>query len=86
MKKMTQLCHVHKDSQEDQMAYIIESMVQQAILSDEMHQSHCIEEEEFNQAISYYNLMNDPEVSHKMMESVQKLQSIEGSMGGKDAR
>jgi hypothetical protein len=30
----------------------------------------------------YYNLMNDPEVSRKMMESMQKLQMMGGGMGG----
>ena len=47
-----------------------------------MHERHGIEEEEFNQAIMYYNLMNDPEVSRKMMESMQKLQMMGGGMGG----
>lgn len=47
-----------------------------------MHERHGIEEEEFNSAIMYYNLMNDPEVSRKMMESMQKLQMMGGGMGG----
>jgi hypothetical protein len=70
------------DSQEDQMSAMMDMMVQQAILSDDMHERHGIEEEEFNQAIMYYNLMNDPEVSRKMMESMQKLQIMGGGMGG----
>ncbi len=47
-----------------------------------MFETHGVEEEEFNQAIIFYNLMNDPEVSRKMMESMQKLQMMGGGMGG----
>jgi len=48
-----------------------------------MFETHGIEEDEFNQAIIYYNLMNDPEVAKKMMESMQKLQMMGGGpMGG----
>lgn len=61
---------------------MMEMMVQQAILADEMFETHGVEEEEFNQAIIFYNLMNDPEVSRKMMESMQKLQMMGGGMGG----
>jgi hypothetical protein len=52
------------------------------MLSDDMFETHGVEEEEFNQAIIYYNLMNDPEVSRKMMESMSKLQMMGGGMGG----
>jgi hypothetical protein len=31
-----------------------------------MHERHGIEEEEFNRAIKYYDLMSDPEVSRIM--------------------
>ena len=61
---------------------MMEMMVQQAILADEMFETHGVEEDEFNQAIVSYNLMNDPEVSRKMMESMQKLQMMGGGMGG----
>ena len=71
------------DSQEDQMAATMESLVYAAIISDDMFERHGIEEEEFNQAIMYYNLMYDPEVSRRMTESMQKLQMIEGGMEGK---
>jgi hypothetical protein len=33
-----------------------------------MHERHGIEEDEFNKAIKYYDLMSDPEVSSKMKE------------------
>ena len=52
------------------------------MLSDDMFETHGVEEDEFNQAIIYYNLMNDPEVSRKMMESMSKLQMMGGGMGG----
>ena len=52
------------------------------MLADDMFERHGVEEDEFNQAIIYYNLMNDPEVSRKMMESMQKLQMMGGGMGG----
>ena len=68
-------------SQDDQMEAMVEMMVQQAILADEMFETHGIEEEEFNSAVMFYNLMNDPEVHRKMMESMQKLSQM-GGMGG----
>jgi hypothetical protein len=61
---------------------MMEMMVMQAQLSDDMFERHGIEEEDFNQALIFYNLMNDPEVSRKMMESMQKLQMMGGGMGG----
>ena len=64
------------------MMAMMDMMVQQAMLSDDMFETHGVEEEEFNQAIIYYNLMNDPEVSRKMMESMSKLQMMGGGMGG----
>ena len=72
-KMMTDPKNQRMDSQEDQMNAMMEMMVQQAILSDDMFERHGIEEDEFNQAIIHYNLMNDPEVNRKMMESMQKL-------------
>ena len=41
-----------------------------------------IEEEDFNSAMMHYNLMNDPEIQRKMMESMQKLQMGGGFGGG----
>jgi hypothetical protein len=64
------------------MSAMMDMMVQQAILSDDMHERHGIEEEEFNQAIKYYDLLNDPEVSSKIKESMEKLQTIGSGMGG----
>lgn len=60
---------------------MLEMMVQQAILADDMFDRYGIEEEDFNAAVVYYNLMNDPEVNRKMMESMQKLGAM-GGMGG----
>jgi hypothetical protein len=53
-----------------------EMMIQQAILADNMYETHGIEEEDFNFAVMHYQLMNDPEIYKKMMESMQKLQTI----------
>ena len=70
------------DSQEDQMTAMKDMIVYQAILSDGLHERHGIEEEVFNQAIKYYDLLNDPEVSSKIKESMEKLQTIGGGTGG----
>lgn len=63
------------------MAVMMDMMVEQAILADEIYEHHGIEEEEFNQAIFYYKLMEDPEVTRKLMQSMMKLQAIGGGMG-----
>ena len=57
-------------SQEDQMEAMVEMMVQQAILADDMFEKHGVEEEEFKSAVMHYQLMNDPDVYKKMMESM----------------
>jgi hypothetical protein len=68
MKKiMSDSRHQRIESQEDQMTAMKDMMVEQAILADDIYEHHCIEEEEFNQAILYYKLMQDPEVTGKMM-------------------
>ena len=54
----------------------------QAQLDDDMFECHGIEQEDLNQAIIFYNLMNDPEVNRKIMENMQKLEKM-GS--GKDS-
>jgi hypothetical protein len=41
---------------------MFETLIQIAMLSDDMHETHGIEEEDFNFAVIHYNLMNDPEV------------------------
>ena len=46
--------NMRMDSQDDQMTAMMDMMVQQAILSDDMHETYGIEDEEFNQAIMYY--------------------------------
>ena len=75
MKKMMQdPSHQRMDSQEDQMKAMMDVMVQQAILSDEMLECHGIEEDEFNKAIKYYDLMSDTEVSSKLYDYMMKLQ------------
>lgn len=68
MKKMMSDSRYQRiESNEDQMNAMMDVMVEQAILADDMYEHHGIEEEEFNQAIFYYNLMEDPEVRFKMM-------------------
>ncbi len=68
------------NTHDDQMEAMIEMMVQFAILADEMFATYGIEEEEQNAAVMHYQLMNDPEVYKKMMESMQKLQMMGGGM------
>jgi predicted Rossmann fold nucleotide-binding protein DprA/Smf involved in DNA uptake len=70
MKAMMQNQKGPMSSQEDQMEAMVEMMVQQAILADDMFERHGVEEEEFNSAVMHYQLMNDPEVYKKMMESM----------------
>jgi len=70
MKSMMQNQRGSMSSHDDQMEAMVEMMVQQAILADEMFETHNIEEDEFNSAVMFYNLMNDPEVHRKMMESM----------------
>ncbi len=60
----------------------MEMMVEQAKLSDDMYEHHGVDEEEFNQAMIHYNLMNDPEVQRKVMENMRKLGFGGGGMGG----
>ena len=64
------------------MEAMVEMMVQQAILADDMFEKHGVEEEEFNSAVMHYQLMNDPEVYKKMMESMQKLNVMSGGQMG----
>lgn len=46
----------------DPMEQMFDMMVEQAKLSDEMHQVYGVDEDEFNAAMLHYNLMNDPEI------------------------
>ena len=65
----------------DPMEGMMEMMVEQAKLSDDMFEKHGVDEEEFNNAMMFYNLMNDPEVQRKVMENMRKL-GMGGGMGG----
>ena len=82
MKAMMQNQKGPMNTQEDQMEAMVEMMVQQAILADDMFEKHGVEEEEFNSAVMHYQLMNDPEVYKKMMESMQKLNVMSGGQMG----
>ena len=62
----------HMQSQ-DPMEGMMEMMVEQAKLSDDMFERHGVDEDEFNQAMMAYNLMNDPEVQRNVMENMRKL-------------
>ena len=66
-KMMSDSRHLRIESNEDQMNAMMDITVEQAIIADDMYEHHGIEEEEFNQAILYYKLMQDPEVTGKMM-------------------
>lgn len=59
----------------------MEMMIEQAKLGDEMFEQYGIEEEEFNAAMLYYQLMNDPEVVRVMQDNMKKL-GLGGGMGG----
>jgi hypothetical protein len=65
---------------DDPMESMMDMMVEQAKLSDDMFERHGVDEDEFNQAMIQYNLMNDPEVQRKVMENMRKLGM--GGMGG----
>jgi|LauGreDrversion4_2_1035121.scaffolds.fasta_scaffold689896_1 hypothetical protein len=63
---------------------MMEMMMEQAKLSDEMYEQHGVDEEEFNEAMIFYNLMHDPEIQRKVMENMHKLGFLGGAggMGG----
>ena len=67
-------------SNHDPMEQMFEMMIEQSKLADNMYFEKGVEEEEFNAAILHYNLLNDPEIQKKMMESMQKLQ-MQGGFG-----
>jgi hypothetical protein len=71
MKKM--MTEQQNMQSQDPMEGMMEMMVEQAKLSDDMYENHGVDEEEFNQAMIHYNLMNDPEVQRKVMENMRKL-------------
>jgi hypothetical protein len=49
---------------------MFEMMIEQSKLADNMFFEKGIEEDEFNAAIMHFNLLNDPEIQKKMMESM----------------
>ena len=51
--------------QADPMAAMMEMMIEQARLADEMFFEKGIEEDEFNAAILFHNIQNDPEIMRK---------------------
>lgn len=57
-------------------------MVEQAKMSDEMYDKYNVDEEDFNQAMIHYNLVNDPEVTAVVMSNMKKLGLGGGGMGG----
>lgn len=59
---------------------MFEMMVEQAKMSDEMYEKYGVDEEEFNSAVMYYNLQNDPEIMSLMMQNMKKL-GLGGGMG-----
>lgn len=81
MKKMMSEQQSNPMGGGDPMEGMMEMMVEQARLSDQMFEAHGVDDEEFNQAMVYYNLMQDPEVQRKVMENMRKL-GFGGGMGG----
>ena len=61
---------------------MIDMMVEQAKMSDEMYDKYNVDEEDFNQAMIHYNLVNDPEVTAVVMSNMKKLGLGGGGMGG----
>ena len=59
MKKM--MSEQNPQAMADPMEGMMEMMVEQAKMSDDMWETHGVDEDEFNQAMIHYNLMNDPE-------------------------
>ncbi len=55
-------------------------MVEQARMADDMFENTGIEEEDFNCAVLYHNIMHDPDVMKIQMENMRKLGL--GGMGG----
>lgn len=62
MKRMMSSGQQMGAAPDDQMAAVMEMMVEQAKLADEMFAVHGVEEDEFNEAMMFYNLMNDRDV------------------------
>ncbi len=80
MKRMMSQQQQQPSMNDDPMESMMDMMVEQAKLSDDMFERHGVDEDEFNQAMIQYNLMNDPEVQRKVMENMRKLGM--GGMGG----
>jgi hypothetical protein len=78
MKKMMSNPNKYQDPMESMM----DMMIEQAKLSDDMFQTYTVEEEEFNTAMLYYNLMQDPEINAVIMNNMKKLGLGGGMMGG----
>ena len=81
MDSMKKLMNNPSRYQSDPMESMLEMMIEQAKLSDELHELYNTEEDDFNAAVIQYNLMNDPEVQRIMEANMKKL-GLGGAMGG----
>ncbi len=82
MDSMKKLMSNPSRYQSDPMEGMIEMMIEQAKMSDNLFEQYQIEEDEFNQAVMYYDLGNDPELNRLMKDNLQKLGFPGGAMGG----
>jgi len=61
------------NSQADQQEGMITMMAEHAKVSDEMFFKYGVEEDEFNESVMHYNLMQDPEIMAMMQANMQKM-------------
>lgn len=77
MKQMGQMMQNPNAQQQDPIQAMMEVMVESCKLNDEIFFEHGIEEDEFNAAVIFYNLQEDPEVRAMLMRNMQAM-----GMGG----
>ena len=77
MKKMMQ----KPNNSGDPMEAMMDVMIESCKLNDEMFAEHGIEEEEFNGAVMYYKLHEDPDVRALVMKSMQAMGMNQGGGG-----
>lgn len=56
-------------SEEEQMQQTMDIIVEHQKMSDAIHEKFDVPEEEFQKCISYYNLLNDPEIAERMKKN-----------------
>lgn len=83
MESMKKLMSNPGRYQSDPMEGMLDMMIEQAKLSDELFDTYKTEEDEFNAAVLFFDLMNDPEVTRIINDNMRKLGlGGQGGMGG----